>query len=294
MNQSRSDRAFEIINGLLLSVVLLLVLYPLYFVLIASISNPTLVMTGEVFLYPREVTFEAYEKVFEYPMLMTGYANTILYTLAGTVVNLFFTLTAAYALSRKDLPGNGFFTLFCAITMFFNGGLIPTFLVVKSLGLVNTRWIMILLGATGMWNIVITRTFFSSIPGEIQEAARIDGCSDIGIFVRIILPLSSAIIAVIAMFCAVGHWNSYFNALVYLQDYKLVPLQIVLRDILLLNDITKMNMSIGEMESLAKRAHLAQQLKYALIVFASVPVIVMYPFFQRYFVKGVMVGAIKG
>jgi putative aldouronate transport system permease protein len=297
MKNNIGERIFDRINVIILTIVMLLVLYPLVFIISASFSDPLLVGAGKVWLWPRGITFEGYVQVFKYPMLITGYRNTIFYAIVATVITLAFNLPAAYALSRKDLIGRNVLTAVFAFTMFFSGGLIPTFLVIKSLGMINTVWAMLIPGAASMWSIIICRTFFqSSIPDGIQEASKIDGCSNFGIFFRIILPLSTPIIAVMAMFSVVGQWNAYFNALIFLQDAKLNPLQIVLREILVMNQTSAMlgATSALDAESAARRAQLVQIMKYALIVISSLPVLVIYPFFQRYFVKGIMIGAIKG
>jgi putative aldouronate transport system permease protein len=293
----RGEKLFDAVNLTILTIAVLSILYPLWFILIASISDPLLVGAGKVWLWPKGITFEGYRQVMKYPMLLRSYRNTIFYAIAGTVTTLAFNLPAAYALSRKDLVGRGVLTAVFAFTMFFNGGLIPTFLVIKGLGMVNTVWAMIIPGATSMYTIIVCRTYFhSSLPEGLQEAARIDGCSDFGIFFRMILPLSTPIIAVTAMFAMVGHWNSYFNALIFIRDSRLNPLQIVLREILVMNQTAAMltTMSAIDAESAARRAMLVQIIKYSLIVLSSLPVMVIYPFFQRYFVKGIMVGAIKG
>ena len=297
MKASFHQKIFDRVNIVVLTLITISILYPLVFIASASISDPLLVGSGKVWLWPRGITFDGYVQVFKYPMLLTGYRNTIFYAVTATLITLAFNLPAAYALSRKELPGRNAITAIFAFTMFFSGGLIPTFLVMKALGMINNIWAMIIPGAASMYSIIICRTYFqSSIPDSIQEAARIDGCSSFEIFFRIMLPLSTPIIAVIAMFSVVGQWNAYFNALVYLQDSKLNPLQIVLREILVMNQTTALMgpQSALDMESAARRARLVQIMKYALIIISSLPVLVVYPFFQRYFVKGIMIGAIKG
>jgi putative aldouronate transport system permease protein len=285
------------VNISLLVIFLAVVLYPLVFVISASISDPRYVGSGQVWLLPKGLMLDGYIEVFKYPYLNRAFLNTIFYSISFAVISLAINLPAAYALSRRELPGRNFLTGIFAFTMFFSGGLIPTFLVIMNLGMINTVWSIIIPGAASMWNIIICRTYFqSSIPSGLEEAACIDGCSDFMIFFRIILPLSMPIISVIAMFSVVGQWNSYFNAMIYLSDLNLKPLQVILREILVQNQTNAMMTPVSGMEAqdAARRMYLAQILKYALIVVSSLPVLVVYPFFQRYFVKGVMIGAIKG
>ena len=292
-----SDRVFDIVNYALVSLLVLIVLYPLIFVVSASFSDPILVNSGQVWLLPKGLTIEGYKSVLEYEMVWVGYGNTIFYTLVGTSINLVLTLITAYALSRRDLIGRNFFTMFFAFTMYFSGGLIPTYITVKNLGLLDTRAVLLVLGAISMYNVIITRTYFSNnIPFELQEAAFLDGCSDVGLFTRVILPLSPPIIAVMALYYAVGHWNSYFNAMIYLTDRYKMTLQIFLREVLLLNQLADMmgSADTDEMMRIAERQKMAMIMKYCLIVVSSAPILCAYPFLQRYFVKGIMVGAVKG
>jgi putative aldouronate transport system permease protein len=293
---TRKDKIFNLINNVLLLLVSVGVLYPLVFIISASISDPVLVSLGEVWLWPRAITFEGYERILEFQPIWTGYRNTIFYTVVGTSINLFITLTAAYSLSRKDLPAKNVFMLLFVLTMFFHGGLIPTFLVVKQLGLVDSIWAMVLPNAAFMWNIIIARAFFqNSIPIELQESAQIDGCSNTRLFWSIVLPLSKPIIAVMALFYGVSHWNAFFNALIYLSNRDLYPLQLILREILIMNQVTDMmNMTSDQMEDMVKRMYMAEIMKYGLVVVSSLPVLVAYPFLQKYFMKGVLIGAIKG
>lgn len=293
----RSDRAFDIVNIAILTVVLLICAYPLWFIIIASVSNPDLVNTGRVWLWPRDVSFTGYSNLFGDPSIMRGYRNTLLYTFGGTLLNLLVTLPAAYALSRKDFVGRKFFNIMFLVTMFFSGGLIPTFLTVKSLGLYNNPWVMVILGATSMTNIIISRTFFqSNIPDELEEAAKIDGCGNFRLFVQIVLPISSAIVAVMALFFAVTHWNGYFTAMIYIRDQEWKPLQIVMREVLLQSQFNAEMLQQGgdTLGMLQEELRAAEQIRYALIVVASIPVMLLYPFIQKYFVKGVTVGAVKG
>lgn len=295
IRETRGDKIINFINYVILALILLITFYPLYFVVIASFSDPGLVNSGEVILIPKGISFVGYRHILNDPRIGSGYINTIIYTVVGTLINLAVTIPAAYALSRKDLVGREVITIIFIVTMFFSGGLIPTFLLMKNLNLLNTRWAMLLLGATNMTNIVIARTFFqSNIPFELQEAAKIDGCSDFRLFFSIILPLSSAIIAVMALFFAVAHWNNYFKALVYLTDEKLFPLQLILREMLIKSEFDAQMILVGDTAMLDEQLKIAEQIKYGLIIVSTLPIMLVYPFIQKYFVKGVMIGALKG
>ena len=290
---SSGDRIFNIINLTLLSIIMVIVLYPLIYILSASFSNSNAVMAGGVWLFPVEPTLAGYEAVFKNPQIPRSFVNTIYLTVAGTMVNIAFTIMLAYPLSRKTLFGRGVITGFITFTMLFSGGLIPSFLLIKGMGLYNTYWALILPGAVSVYNVIVARTFFqSNIPDDLYEAASLDGCSDIYFMWKIVLPLSAPIIAVLTMFYAVGHWNSYFNAMIYLQDSKKFTLQVVLRNILIANQID--NEMMKDIDAMQKQEGLAQLLKYSLIVVASVPMLVLYPFIQKHFVKGIMIGALKG
>ena len=294
IKESAGDRVFDIVNTFLLILILIIIIYPLYFVVIASLSDPLEVLGGKVIFYPQNLNFEAYRMVFRDSSVLTGYGNTLLYTVTGTVISLALTVLAAYPLSRKDFTGRVFFTVLLTITMFFNGGLIPTYLVVsQGLHLKDTMWAVILPGAVSVWNVVIVRTYFqSSIPEEISEAAVVDGCSDFQLLFRVILPLSTPVLAVMVLFYGVAQWNAFFNAMIYLTDKNKYPLQLILRSILLQN--TRTGDMFGDVEGMVNRQLIAETIKYALIIVASAPIIAVYPFLQRYFVKGIMVGAIKG
>jgi putative aldouronate transport system permease protein len=295
MKDSRLDRIFLFFNGLFLTVLVLLVLYPLLYIVSASISDPVLVNSGKMWLLPKGITFEGFQRVFQNPEIWTGYRNTIFYTLLGTTINLCITLPCAYALSRKDLIGRSGFMALIIFTMFFNGGLIPGYLLVKSLGMVNTVWALLIPAAASAWNIIITRTFFQvSIPRELEEAAEIDGCSIFRLFFNIVLPISAPIIAVIALFYGVGHWNQYFSALIYLSDRGLYPLQLILREILVLNEMKASMLEGADYIALEEQARIAGIIKYAIMIVSALPLLVAYPFVQRFFVKGVMVGSLKG
>lgn len=295
--ETKGDKIFKFLNNLFLFLAFIIVLYPLIYIISASISSPAAVNSGKVWLLPKDITFEGYKLIFENSDIWRGYLNTILYTLLGTSINLAVTLPAAYALGRKDFVGRNFFTGMFVLTMFFEGGLIPTYLVVKNLGLIDTIWAMVLPNAAAIWNIIIARVFFqNTIPTELEEAAKIDGCSNFKLFTKIVLPLSTPIIAVMALFYGVDHWNSYFDALIYLKDRSMYPLQMILREILVLQEMAGTGTSMNE--SLAEAMHSKQQLasiiKYGVMIVSSLPVILVYPFLQRYFVKGVMIGSLKG
>lgn len=286
----RQDKIFIIVDSILALFFLLICLYPLYFILIASFSNPSLVAGGKVWIIPRGLTLDGYKMMLAKSEIWRGYGNTILYTLTGTAINLIFTISAGYALSRKTLPFRSVINMFFLLTMFINGGLIPTYLLMNSLHLVNTFAIMVLMGGVNVWNFIICRTFFeTNIPTEVLEAAKIDGSNELVFFIRIALPLSKSILAVMTLFFAVEHWNGYYNALVYLRSENKYPLQLVLRNLLLTTQLSPETSDSG----MAQLLNL-QSMKYGVIVIASVPVLILYPFIQKHFVKGVMVGAIKG
>lgn len=255
----RSDRMFEIINFIFLFFIMIIVLYPLVYVISASISDPVYVNQGTMWLYPRGITFEGYQRVFQNPEIWSGYRNTILYTLAGTAINLLITIPGAYALSRKDLRGRGIMMGLIVFTMFFGGGLIPTFLLVSWLGMLNTVWALLIPNAVAVYNLIICRTFFqTNIPKELQESAEIDGCSNTILFLKIVLPLSAPIIAVMALYYGVTHWNSYFSAIIYLKDRSLYPLQLILCEILVQNQMNDTMLMTGDdMEAMAKQARIA-------------------------------------
>ena len=293
INETRQDKIFNAINMIILWIVLILVAYPLIYVLSASFSNPQAVSSGKVWLWPVDFTLRGYEVVFQHPDIMRGFLNAIYITVLGTVVQVIITIMAAYPLSRKTLYGKGIITLFFTFTMFFGGGLIPTFILINNLGLYNTYWALILPGAVGVYNVIVARTFFqTTIPEDLFEAGQLDGCSDFRFLMSVVLPLSKPIIAVLVMFYAVGHWNSYFGPMIYLADKQLYPLQIVLRNILVQNQFdSQMMMDVASME---QQKGLAELIKYSVIVISSLPMLILYPFIQKHFVKGVMIGAIKG
>ncbi|CAG7625050.1 carbohydrate ABC transporter permease [Paenibacillus allorhizosphaerae] len=293
MDRSREDRMFDRINVLLLVLITIIVLYPLLFVLSASVSDPSVVVKGQLWLWPKGFNLAGYERVFQNNDIVTGYGNTILYTVVGTAINVVLTICAAYPLSRKDFRGRHVITALITFTLFFSGGLIPTYLLVKKLGMLGTIWALVIPNAVAVWNIIIMRTFFqTSIPYEVQESAAIDGCSNFRILLSIVLPLSMPIIAVMVLFYAVGHWNAFFNALIYLNDRSQYPLQLILREILLQGQMQAM-IDMAD-DSLAKKLMEVEGIKYAVVVIANLPVLVLYPFLQKYFVKGMMIGALKG
>ena len=262
---------------------------------IASISDPNVVNKGGVIFYPKGVTLLGYQKLFQDKTIWSGYANTFLYTLCGTVLDVVVTTCAAYALSRKDLVGRKNLMRYFIFTMYFSGGLIPLFIQINQMGLYNTRWVLILLGTVSVYNLIIARTFFeTSIPDELLEAAKLDGCSDLRFFLSVVLPLSTAVVAVLAVYYGVGHWNQYFNALIFVSKQEYYPLQIVLREILIQARQTEAAVSEGQIAELIERNKYAELIKYGVIVVSSLPVLVLYPFAQKFFVKGVMLGAVKG
>lgn len=292
IKSTKGDRLFEIIITIIGLFLLFSILYPLIFVLAASFSDPDLVLRGDVKLWPKGFTVEPYKMVFENDEIWLGYRNTLFYTIVGTFINIVLTVLAAYPLSRKDMPCRRLFTLIIIFTMYFNGGLIPTYLLVRDLRMYNTVWAILIPGAITTYNLLVAKTFFeNSIPQEIYESAMLDGCSNIKMLYQIVLPLSSAILAVLVLYYGVANWNSYFPALIYLQNKKLFPLQIFLRDILLLSQTEQIGSnSVG----MGDKIKMAEGIKYSVIVVSSVPVLVLYPMAQKYFVKGVMIGAVKG
>lgn len=299
IKESKGDKLFLALVYLFLTGALIVVLYPLLYIVSASISTPKFVSSGEMWLLPKGLTLDGYKLVFENAKIWMGYRNTIVYTLIGTLINLAVTLPAAYALSRSDFYGRQLFMIIILITMFFSGGLVPTYLVVKDLGLVNSMWALILPVSASVWNIIVARTFFqSTIPKELQEAAHIDGCTNMRLFIKIVLPLSAPIIAVMALFYGVSHWNSYFSALIYLNDETKFPLQMVLRQILVLQEMTAETTGASISGDIAiamnNKAEIAALVKYAVIIVSTLPIIAVYPFLQRYFVQGVMIGSVKG
>ncbi len=290
----KGDRVFQVVAYTLVILVTLIVLYPLIYVISCSVSDPTAVGGGKVWLLPVGFTLEGYKRVFQEQAIMTGYANTIFYTVVGTAINLVVTLPCGYALSKKTLPGKNFFMTFFMITMYFGGGMIPSFLLVQKLNLYNTRLVLLILGAFSMYNCIICRTFFSDLPKELEEAAMIDGCSVYRCFLQVVMPTAKALTGVMVLYFAVGHWNSYFNAMMYISSDEYKPLQLVLRRLLVEVETSAAMMEGTMAEYAAEQYQLAQLLKYAVIVVSSLPVMILYPFLQKFFAKGVMIGSVKG
>ena len=293
MRQCRADNIFDVVNVIICIGLLLIFLYPLYFVVIASISDPYAVWNGEVLFWPIGITMDGYREIMTFDTILTGYRNSILYTAGSIVLGLILTISAAYPLSQPDFYMGGLFSKLLLFTMFFSGGLIPSYFIVKGLKLLNTPLACIIPGAVSVTNIIITRTFIkSSIPREQPEAAFLDGCSHFMYLIRILLPLSKAILAVMALYYGVGQWNAYFNAMIYLTDAELYPLQLVLRGILLTTEATLDSGS--DPETLMAQQRLGEVIKYGVIVVSALPAMIAYPFVQKNFVKGVMIGSLKG
>ncbi len=287
-----NDLIFNIILYGMSIIILLIVIYPLYFIVIASFSNPTEVANGKVWFVPSQFTVDGYKEIMRHSELWTGYRNTIVYTVLGTVIGLAVNIPAAYALSRRDLVGRKLITFFFIFTMFFNGGLIPTYFTIRDFGLYDTFWVMVLPFSVAVYHIIIARTFFdSSLPQGILDAAQIDGCGNLRFFFQIALPLSKAVLAVIALYTAVSQWNAYFNALVYIRNEDLKPLQLVIRNILITNQAMA---GTGDGLAAQEARRLSELMKYAVIIISTVPIMCVYPFVQKYFSQGVMIGAIKG
>lgn len=288
------NHLFDIVIYLITIILSILVLYPLYFVVIAGISDPALVATGQVLLWPKDITFEGYVTIFNSNQIWTGYMNTIIYAVLGTAISVTVTITSGYALSRKDLVGRNAIMLIFAFTMLFSGGLVPTYLIVKSLGLINTVGAMIVPSALSVFYLIVTRTFFqTNIPDELMESAFMDGCTNFNFFLKIVLPLSKAVIAVMVLFYCVIQWNSYFSAMIYLNDSSKYPLQLVLTSILTRAEMLD-SMDSGGVEFMDQQMQKAEVIKYGLVVVSCLPMLVLYPFLQKHFTKGVMVGSIKG
>lgn len=293
IRESYNDRIFIFFNTLFLVFILIIVLYPLLYVIGASFSSPSAVLAGRVKLLPVDFTLEGYIRVFEHRGLMRGFANSFFYTIVGSTVNVIMVILAAYPLSRYDLFGRKTLTFLFLFTLLFGGGLIPFYLTVQKLQLLNTRWALIVPVALSVWNMLIAISFFrTTLPPELLEAAQIDGCDDFRYLISVVLPLSGPIIAVIFLFSAVWHWNQYFLALIFLRDSALYPVQLILREILVLNEID-FDM-LGDVRSLALQQGLKEQLKFTVIIVASVPLLILYPFVQKYFVTGVTLGSVKG
>ena len=293
IKDSREDRAFYLIVNILMALILVVVLYPLIYVVSSSFSDGHAVRNGKVLLWPVGFSLDGYRMVFQFDTVISGYLNSFKYMIIGTLINVAMTMLCAYPLARRTLPFRNAFMFLFTFTMYFGGGLIPTYLMVRSLGMLNSMWALVIPGAISVYNMIITRTFIqNSIPHEMLEASQIDGCNDAQFFFRMVLPLSKAILAVITLYYAVAHWNGWFDAFIYLSDRDMYPLQLILRDILIVSNID--TTAIDDPELIERMEYTRDLVKYALIVVASVPMMMLYPFVQKYFIKGVMVGSLKG
>lgn len=289
-----ADSAFNIAAVTILSLSIIAVVYPLYFIVIASISDPNAVYEGKVWLFPSGVTLEGYQRIFADSRIWNGLANTVIYTLLGSAISVTTILFGAYALSRKDMPGRKILMLLFVVTMFFDGGLITKYLVVRDLGMLDTVWAVVLPGAVGVWNLIIARSFFeNTIPEELREAAQMDGANDFTFFFKMVLPLSKPLIMLMIMVHVVAHWNSFFDALIFLNDDTKYPLQLVLRNILIQSDVSSAGTTGGDIESYAAAQRIGELTKYAMIVVSSLPLMIALPFMQKHFTKGTMIGAVK-
>ena len=295
IGETRGDRVFGFFNGVFIAFLTIITLYPMIYVVSASMSSPSSVTSGRMWLWPVEITFEGYERIMKNSEILNGYKNTIFYTLVQIALSLCTTLPAAYSLTVKKLPGRRFVVVLFSITMFFSGGMIPLYVINRNLGLVNTMWAVLLPSATSMWYIILSRTFFqSTIPHELEEASQIDSCSVFSTFLRVVLPLSAPIIAVMALYFGVARWNSYFGEMIFFRDREKYPLQLYLREILIVAQFNEENTSNADAITMAEQVRISAIIKYATMIVATVPLILAYPFIQRYFVKGVMIGSIKG
>ena len=298
IKRSTGDVIFDVVNIALIVLITLIMIYPMWYVLIVSFASPEEAVRGQLYFWPNSFTFEAYQKVFAEKKIWIGYGNTIIYTITHTLYTLALTIPAAYALSKKNMPGRLAITWYFFATMFISGGLIPSYMLNKSLGLINTRWIMIVGMGVGYSNLVITRTYYqTSIPSEVYESAYIDGATEWQTFIKIAMPLSGAIVAVMALYAAVGTWGSWYTAFIYITDQTKWPLQLRLRQILILDSTQSLdlqNMTLEDQMEMQHQAFLVTTMKYAIIFIACLPMLVLYPFVQKYFVKGVMIGSVKG
>lgn len=289
---SRTDLIFDIVNFIVMGLAFLIVAYPLYFVVIASVSDPNLVNSGQVVLYPRGISWDGYQRIFSLPKVWLGYRNTLLYTVVGTAISVCLTITGGYALSRHSLPGRNAFMGLFTFTMFFNGGMIPTYLIVRQMNMLDTIWAMTLPGAVSIWNLIIARTFFKeNISDELVEAGELDGCNQLQFFAKIALPLTKALVAIMILYYMVGYWNAYFNGIIYLKSQSKYPLQLILRDILIADSNPEM---VADISDRIAKQKMAELLKYGVIVISTLPLIAAYPFVQKFFIKGVMIGSLKG
>lgn len=293
IKRSREDAIFDTITYIFLGLFMLIVLYPLYFIVIASISDPYAVLTGKTALLPRGLNVDSYKRIFKESQIWVGYKNSILYTFFGTLLNVALTMTIAYPLSRKYFSGRKTIMTILLITMYFSGGMIPLYILVNKLNLRDTFWVMIFLGAISVYNVIIARTFLEgNISSELEEAAAIDGCSQLHFFTTMVLPLSKAIIAVLVLYYAVAHWNDFMRGLIYLDKAEHYPLQLVIRSILIQTQM--IDHDTVDVEELNAQMKLAEAMKYGVMIVSSIPVLILFPFIQKYFVKGVMIGSVKG
>ena len=293
VKRSKEDLIFDLLNYIVLGAFLLIVLYPLYFIVIASFSDPSRVLSGDVIFLPKDLDFSGYQKIFSDTSIWQGYYNTFVYTILGTVLNVVLTMGIGYPLSRNYFSGKKPIMIFLMITMYFGGGMVPTYLLVKDMDLRNTTTIMIVMGAVSVFNVIITRSFLeANIPTELEEAASIDGCSQFKFFFRMVLPLSGSIIAVLILYYGIWHWNDYMTGLIYLDDGEKYPLQLIIRSLLIQTQMEAND--VASIESLSQRLKVAESIKYGVIIISSLPVLVLYPFLQKHFTKGVLVGAVKG
>ncbi|WP_046173599.1 carbohydrate ABC transporter permease [Domibacillus indicus] len=291
MKKTLGERLFDYGNILFLVLLSIVTLYPLLYILIASVSDPAYVAQARgIMLLPKNFTLDAYNMVFKNPMIITSYLNTLFYVVVGTTLNIVLTSLGAYALSRKNVLWKNFIMFMIVFTMFFEGGLIPLYLLVSELNMIDTRWALILPTAVSAFNLIIMRTAFQGIPDSLEESARIDGANDFTILFKIILPLSLPVVAVMVLFYGVYHWNSWFHAMIFLQNRELFPVQLILREILIANDTSSMTTGVSAVDAMP----IGETVKYATIVVATLPILCLYPFLQKYFVKGVMIGGIKG
>jgi multiple sugar transport system permease protein/putative aldouronate transport system permease protein len=290
---SLDDRIYYALVNFFLTLILIAVMYPLVYVVSSSFSDPYSILNGRVILWPVGLSLDGYQMVYNYPSIRTGYLNSFIYTASATVLSVFFTMVAAYPLARKNLPFRNVIMFVFTFTMFFGGGMIPDFILRRQLGLINTRWVLIIPGLISVYNMIVCRTFIqSSIPNELLESSQIDGCSNTRYFFQVVMPLSKAVMAVMVLYYGVDNWNSYFPAMMYLTNEKLYPLQIFLRQILIANQVLASDFTDPEL--FEKLRGMNELIKYAVIVVGSLPVIVLYPFIQKYFAQGVMIGSIKG
>ncbi len=296
VRKSKGDLLFDTVMGAAMALLFIIIAYPLIFVLSASISEPNVINLGDMILFPKDITFEGYQRVFQNDEIWIGYRNTVFYTFFGTLINLAVTIPAAFSLAHPGLMGQKPITMLFLFTMFFSGGLIPTYLLMNNLKLLNTVWAMLLPGAVSAYNLFVSRTFFCNPDFyELEAAASIDGCAPLTAFWKIILPLAKPIIAVMALFYGIGHWNSYFNAMIYLSNRDIFPLQVFLREILIMSDVSNyLVVTAEEMDFISQQARISELVKYVLMIVSTMPVLVIYPFIQKFFIKGVMLGSIKG